>query len=316
MKKTVICVDDEDIVLNSLEMELSSAKADFEIETAKGGEEALELINELIKEKAEIAVIVTDYIMPSMKGDELLIQTHKRLPACANILLTGQSQLKGVTNAINHANLYRFIEKPWKKADLLLTIRNAIRKYDSEKKLTEQKQVITDLNNRLQDNRIEIKDSTITEEQIFIHSMFAKYFQALSPKQKLWFGNACVGLMSADGKISKNEMLYVNTLCSAHPEKEYVYHIVKLLKEKKRPKLDNLCLSSGESRKMMQFLVQILINDQHIKKQEQLYIQYAGSKLGLIEPLINDFIKLGYQKLQLEKMEKKLLSESENPLLN
>jgi FixJ family two-component response regulator/uncharacterized tellurite resistance protein B-like protein len=309
MKKTIVCIDDEEVVLNSLEMALSSSDADFEIETAMGGEEALEMIGELKEEGADIAVVITDYIMPAMKGDEVLIQIHKQMPAVTKILLTGQSQIEGVTNAINNANLYRFIEKPWNKDDLAMTIKSALNKYETELKLLEQKIVIEGLNARLKDSRIEITDSNISEEQLFLHSLFVKYFKSLDDAQKIWFASACVGIMSADGRISKSEMLYVNTLCSAKPEKEYVYQLVKLLKGKERPRLSALKLSPEKAIRMMLFLIQVMLNDGKISQHEQQYVQYLGERLEFPEPTINEFIKLAYQRIEVEKTEASLVRQ-------
>ncbi|MBT4268971.1 MAG: response regulator [Deltaproteobacteria bacterium] len=306
-KKTIICIDDEEVILNSLEMGLTLNDAEFEIETAMGGPEALELIDELIEEKAEIAVVITDYIMPVMKGDEVLIKIHEKLPAVSKILLTGQSQIEGVTNAINKADLFRFIEKPWRKEDLLLTIKGAIQKYDTEKKLREQQKVIDDLNSRLNDSKIEISDSNVTEEQLFNHSLFVTFFKSLNSTLKIWFGHACVGIMSADGRISKSEMLYVNTLCSANPKKEYVYQIVKLLKSKGRPKLGILKLPMDLTLNMMRFFVQVTVNDGNITQHEQRYLQYLGGRLSLNEQTTNDFIRLAYQKIEVVKKEKGLM---------
>jgi len=308
MKKTVICIDDEEVVLDSLEMELFSENAEFEIETAMGGPEALELISELTEENAEIAVVITDYIMPVMKGDELLIKIHNLLPAVSKILLTGQSQIEGVTNAINNANLYRFIEKPWQKEDLALTIKGALDKYENEKKLREQQKVIEDLNARIADNKIEVGGSNVSEEQLFAHSLFSNFFKLLNTEQKIWFGNACVGIMSSDGRISKNEMLYVNTLCNANPQKEYVYQLIKLLKNKEKPKLNNIQISHELSLNMMRFFIQVMGNDEKIAPQEQTYVQYLGSKLELNEQTVNNFVRLAYQKVEVFKAEKKLLN--------
>lgn len=309
MKKTVICIDDEEVVLNSLEMELSAADAEFEIETALGGEEALELIAELIEEGAEIAVIITDYIMPSMKGDEVLIKIHEQMPGVSKILLTGQSQIEGVTNAINHADLYRFIEKPWKKEDLLLTIKGALNKYETEARLREQQKVIDDLNKRVKDSKIEVIDSEVSEEQLYLHSKFTKFFNSLKSDLKLWFGLACVGIMSSDGKITKNEMMYVNTLCTANPEKEYVYKLVRLLKSRKQPKLEVIKLSMNKAVEMMLTFIQVLVNDDRINQQEQQYLQYLGTRLGMNDQTINDFIKLAYRRVELLKAEKNLIME-------
>lgn len=80
-KPTIICVDDEKIVLTSLKSELKEAFGDnYAIETAEGGEDALEIVVELMADKNEIPLVISDYIMPGIKGDELLKRIHKVSP--------------------------------------------------------------------------------------------------------------------------------------------------------------------------------------------------------------------------------------------
>lgn len=132
----IICVDDERIVLDSLKVELKrSLGKNYIIETADSGEDALEVIDELVNEHYEVPLVISDYIMPNMKGDELLKEVHKKYPSIIKIMLTGQADTEGVTNALNYANLYRFIAKPWNSADLVMTITEAIKAYFQEKEL-------------------------------------------------------------------------------------------------------------------------------------------------------------------------------------
>lgn len=132
MARTVIlCVDDEKVILETLERQISKSNLGktFEVEIAESGEEALEIIAELEEEGAELAVLVSDQIMPGMKGDELLIAVNQSHPQTLKILLTGQASLEAVTNAINKARLYRYVAKPWDDTDLMLTIEEAARSF-------------------------------------------------------------------------------------------------------------------------------------------------------------------------------------------
>ncbi len=135
-KQVIVCVDDETTVLRSLRAELQQAiGSDYYIEIAEGGEEALELISELLDEADEVPLVISDYIMPDMKGDELLKRIHQLSPKTVKIMLTGQADLEGVTNAINYAKLYRYIPKPWQSEDLKLTVTEAIYSYIQDKNL-------------------------------------------------------------------------------------------------------------------------------------------------------------------------------------
>lgn len=130
-KPVLICVDDEKTVLNGLRDELKYEFGNqYAIELAESGEEALSLIEDLIAEKTAIPVIVSDQIMPGMKGDELLIALHSRLPYTRKILLTGQASPESVGNLVNHGALYRYIAKPWEPKELSEVLREAIAEYE------------------------------------------------------------------------------------------------------------------------------------------------------------------------------------------
>ena len=140
MKKPVIvCIDDEPDVLNSLKIELKKAIGDrCIIETAEGGAGALELLADLQADEYEIALVLSDYIMPDIKGDELLRRIHERSPDTLTIMLTGQADLEALSNAIKYAKLYRYIPKPWQNEDLKLTVVEAIHSYLQDQKLTDE----------------------------------------------------------------------------------------------------------------------------------------------------------------------------------
>ena len=137
MKQSVIlCVDDERIVLDSLKVELKrSLGKNYIIETSDSGQDALEVIRDFIDDGYEIPLVISDYIMPNMKGDELLQLIHNEHPKTLKVMLTGQANTEGITNAVNFANLYRFISKPWNSADLVMTITEAVKSYFQDKEL-------------------------------------------------------------------------------------------------------------------------------------------------------------------------------------
>ncbi|HAX80414.1 MAG TPA: diguanylate cyclase [Cyanobacteria bacterium UBA11372] len=149
-KPVIICVDDEITVLDSLRRELSEVLEDhFDIETAVGGIEALELVEDLIDEGCDIAIVIADYIMPDLKGDEVLKQIHQRSPTTLKIMLTGQASIEGVTNAINSAKLYRYIAKPWQAEELNVTIKEGLKVYFLEQKIIEQNAKLRESERRL-----------------------------------------------------------------------------------------------------------------------------------------------------------------------
>lgn len=130
-KKIILCVDDENIILQSLRNSIKNTFTEFGIEIAESGEEALELFKEIINSGNEVPVVIIDYIMPGMKGDELLKRIHSISERTQKIMLSGQATIEGVTNAINNANLYKYIEKPWNNEELKVLIQEAVERYDA-----------------------------------------------------------------------------------------------------------------------------------------------------------------------------------------
>lgn len=128
-KCVIMCVDDEQMVLKSLEGQLiQEFGAQYLIELAESGAEALELLDELSSDDYQTLVIVSDWLMPEMKGDEFLIKAHRKFPKILNLMLTGQADQAAVERSRNEANLYRLIDKPWDAADLVNAIRSGLEK--------------------------------------------------------------------------------------------------------------------------------------------------------------------------------------------
>jgi two-component system, sensor histidine kinase and response regulator len=137
-KPTILCVEDERLVLERLKDELKDALCEeYHVETAESGEEALEVISELLEDEIEIPLVISDYIMPEMKGDELLQRIHTLNPKIFKIMLTAQASIEAITHVVNNAKLYRYIAKPWEAEDLKMTVKEAIRSYFQEKQLAE-----------------------------------------------------------------------------------------------------------------------------------------------------------------------------------
>lgn len=135
----VLCVDDEPIILQSLRIELRNAlSGQCTIETAESGEEALDIFTEIRQDGRRLAILISDQNMPGMKGHETLARVKTQSPETFTILLTGFSDLEGVKQAVNNADLYRYITKPWKKEEFIFTIREALRSFQQERLIGEQ----------------------------------------------------------------------------------------------------------------------------------------------------------------------------------
>jgi diguanylate cyclase (GGDEF)-like protein len=147
----ILCVDDDSTVLNALRGVFAKHfGSELQVEFAESGDEALEIAADLREQGRELGLVITDYMMPGMKGDEFLVRLHEVSPNTVKIMLTGQSEMTGVKRAINEANLYRFLEKPFLNEDIVLTVRAAVRAYCQERDLIRQNEELRRLNAELE----------------------------------------------------------------------------------------------------------------------------------------------------------------------
>ncbi len=129
-KPVILCVDDEKLVLTALKSQLLHHFGhSHRVELAQSAEEALELLDELAAEPCEVPLIITDYVMPGMYGDELLVRVQTKSPQTLSVMVTGQATADAVGEAVNRAGLFRYIAKPWQENDLRLTVSTALDSY-------------------------------------------------------------------------------------------------------------------------------------------------------------------------------------------
>lgn len=160
LKFNIIVVDDEPTVLEALEAAISPAfnHRGFILDYCSSAEEVLELTEENRKRNIMPALVIADYKMPSMNGDTLLTLIEEQYPDAVKILLTGQIDTRSIANVINKANLYRYISKPWEKNDLLLTLNEALRHFESKLKLEKQARILEEQNRILESMNTEIEN--------------------------------------------------------------------------------------------------------------------------------------------------------------
>ena len=128
-KPVILCVDDEVVVLNSLKIQLKNEFGDtYLYEVAESADEALEIIEELEDDQSDILVIVSDWLMPGLKGDEFLIRVHQKYPNVVKVMLTGQADAAAIERVKAQANLHSCLSKPWDGRELVETIKSGLEK--------------------------------------------------------------------------------------------------------------------------------------------------------------------------------------------
>jgi len=130
-KLYIICVDDQQEVLNALNQDLTLFDEKFNVEVCDSGSEALELMDEVDAEGDSVALVITDQVMPGMTGVQLLkgIQSDSRFIPTEKMLLTGQATHQDTIEAINLGGIAQYVAKPWNKEDLHLKVKKLLTQF-------------------------------------------------------------------------------------------------------------------------------------------------------------------------------------------
>ncbi|KAF0217438.1 MAG: response regulator [Geobacteraceae bacterium] len=122
MQEAVLFVDDDKAVLGHIE-NLFQNKG-LKILTAGSPREALKFFA-----GQEIAVLVSDNVMPEMSGLELLARIGKISPDTVKIMMTAYADLPTTLAAINKGEVFRFVTKPWPKGEMIKAVKDGIRRF-------------------------------------------------------------------------------------------------------------------------------------------------------------------------------------------
>ncbi len=122
-RKAILLVDDERIILMALRQELLGPFGGrFLLETAVDAAEAEAVIDELAGEGVSLILVISDWLMPGLKGDEFLARVKARRPGVRCIIVSGQADPEAVERARRLVDLDAFIRKPWRRCELLAAV--------------------------------------------------------------------------------------------------------------------------------------------------------------------------------------------------
>ncbi|OGI45611.1 MAG: hypothetical protein A2151_06525 [Candidatus Muproteobacteria bacterium RBG_16_65_34] len=120
----LMLVDDEPNILRALKRVLAGGP--YTVETFEDPEEALART-----ETVDYDLALSDYRMPRMDGVEFLTRLRLKQPNAMRLILSGFADLEALMDAINVAEIYRFISKPWSDYELRATLSQALAHHDA-----------------------------------------------------------------------------------------------------------------------------------------------------------------------------------------
>lgn len=149
-ERTILCIDDEISILNSLRRLLR--RDGYRFLSATSGEEGLKILGE-----NNIQIVVSDQRMPEMSGTEFMAKVKEAYPEVLRIILTGYTEVDSITESVNKGNIYKFFLKPWNDQNLKLEIKQAFEQYELiqankklVKKVVEQNEMLSSVNENLE----------------------------------------------------------------------------------------------------------------------------------------------------------------------
>lgn len=114
-------VDDEPLVLNSIERDLRERYSDdYRILKASSGTDALESIHQLKRRNEPVALFLVDQRMPGLSGVEFLEKAIPHYPEARKVLLTAYADTDAAIKSINTINLDHYLLKPWDPPEIHL----------------------------------------------------------------------------------------------------------------------------------------------------------------------------------------------------
>lgn len=127
----ILCIDDQRDVLATLHKDLAVFENYFTLIDCESAAEAEEVIEEIDQEGEYLGLLICDHLMPKKNGIDLLIEINEesRFRKTKKLLLTGMATHKDTIEAINMADIDRYIEKPWDEEELVHIIKELLTQY-------------------------------------------------------------------------------------------------------------------------------------------------------------------------------------------
>ncbi|HUA67678.1 MAG TPA: response regulator [Candidatus Saccharimonadales bacterium] len=123
MKKRVLFVDDDPLLLNLYALMLGDQSDAWEVALASGGRRALETLDQ-----QHFDVVVSDMNMPGMNGVELMTEICRRHPQVSRIIISGIGDQEEIARCLK--TTHQFLAKPIKQSELRATL-TCIRQLDA-----------------------------------------------------------------------------------------------------------------------------------------------------------------------------------------
>lgn len=122
-QQSILFVDDDELSRVHFERAIDGT---WPLHLARNADEAMAI---LARHHAEIAVLVTDFRMPTDDGASLLGEAAKRYPHIVGILVTAYADKDMLLQTVNSGNVFRVLEKPLRVSAIRGVVREALSRH-------------------------------------------------------------------------------------------------------------------------------------------------------------------------------------------
>lgn len=131
MTLTILSLEDEADVREALERDLEDFWGKVRLEIAEDADDAWEVVEELVSDGDELALVLSDHRLPGRSGVDFLVElvSDPRFSSTRTVLVTGQADQDDTIRALNEAGLDHYIAKPWSPEDLRRVVRDQLTDY-------------------------------------------------------------------------------------------------------------------------------------------------------------------------------------------
>ena len=208
-KQTIMIVDDEENQLNALWNLLSE---EYNIITARDGQEALDIINAM-KHPESIGVVIADQRMPRLTGINLFEKLKDILPSTLRIIITAYADKNVILNSISDAKVYEFILKPVDSDELKLKVKRALENFELQKELDEYIRKLEEFIQEIVQKNKELKELSLTDPLTGLRNL--RYLNE--------FIDQAIAIVQED-----YEGLYRNSSKQVCPRKDFIFLIIEI----------------------------------------------------------------------------------------
>jgi CheY-like chemotaxis protein len=122
-KLAILTVDDEKIILDSVRSQLErNFQNKYLLEFAESAEEAIEVTSSLIADGITVLLVISDYQMEGMKGDEFASWIKGKFPNIQVVIITGHMGQELSRKLLDADIVMKVIQKPWSEDELISLI--------------------------------------------------------------------------------------------------------------------------------------------------------------------------------------------------